>query len=134
MCPNVTKYVKTTNGLRTRMHLKTLETHLDRQASSESATEHIENTFGPTGVERERIWAHRIRIWIDSCRARAHLSIWKTHFGRRASSESAFEHIENAFGSTIVEREHILTHGKRIWIGKCRAKVQRRLGLFDLHC
>ena len=74
-CPNVAKCIKTNDGRLARVHLKIWEAHLDRQASSESAPEHIENTFGSTGVERERIWAHRTRIWIDSRRAREHLSI-----------------------------------------------------------
>ena len=53
------------DGRRARAHLSTLETHLDRQASSESAVcksiasaklthEHTRYAFGTTGVERER--------------------------------------------------------------------------------
>ena len=44
------------------------------------------------GVERERLWAHRNRIWIGGRRARAHLSKQTAHFDRRASSESRYEH------------------------------------------
>ena len=44
------------------------------------------------GVERERLWAHRKRIWIGGRRARAHLSKQTAHFDWRASSESRYEH------------------------------------------
>ena len=44
------------------------------------------------GVERERLWAHRNRIWIGGRRARAHLSKQTAHFNRLASSESRYEH------------------------------------------
>ena len=44
------------------------------------------------------------------------------HLDRQASSESAFERIGNAFGSTGVERERISTLLKRIWIDRRRAR------------
>ena len=40
---------------RARAHLSVSEARLDRQASSESTFQHSGNTFGSTGVERERI-------------------------------------------------------------------------------
>ena len=62
---------------------------------------HIGNAFGSTSVERERIYAHRKRVWIDEDRARAHLSSSETHLDRQASSESASEH-----------RKHRLNHSR----------------------
>ena len=54
--------------------------HLDRQASSESASEHIWNAFGSTSAERERICEHGGRIWVDKRRATADLDA-ETFFG-----------------------------------------------------
>ena len=41
---------------RARAHLTTSESHLDRQASSQSSLEHIGNAFESTSVERERVY------------------------------------------------------------------------------
>ena len=92
---------------RARAHFSTSETHLCRQAWSESASEHVENSFGSASVERECISALRICVWDDRRRARAHSSTPDMHLGRQASSESAFQHSGYAFGTTGVERERI---------------------------
>ena len=74
--------------------------------------------FWNSNTQEKLIWAHyghlpkAKRIWIDGCRARALLSTHETHLGRRAQSESTFEHTEEAFGSTGVEREQIWTYNK----------------------
>jgi len=60
-------------------------------------------------------------IWIDRRRARAHLSVSETRLDRQASSESAFQHSGNAFGSTGVERERISALPKCIWVDRRRA-------------
>ena len=54
---------------------------------------------------------------------RASFGTPEMHLGRQASSESAFERIGNAFGSTGVERERISTLRKRIWIDRRRARA-----------
>ena len=109
---------------RVRAYLSTWETHLDRQASSESAFERIRNrldrqvssesafqhsgdAFGSTGAERERISAFPKSIWLDKRRARAHLRVSERHLDRQTSSESVFHQSRNAFGATGVERERI---------------------------
>ena len=94
---------------------------MDRQASSESAFERVGNAFGSTGVERERISELKKRIWIDGRRARAHFSTPEMHLARQASSESAFESVRKAFGSTSVERKRISAIPKCIWDDRRRA-------------
>ena len=49
--------------------------------------------------------------------------ILSEHFDRQTSSESAFERVGKAFGTTGVERERISTLRKRIWIDKRRARA-----------
>ena len=56
-------------------------------------------------VERELVSALRLCVGDDRHRARARFGVLEMYFDRRASSESAFEHTGNAFGSTGVERE-----------------------------
>ena len=82
------------------------ETHLDRQASSESAFQHSGNAFGLIGADRERISALPKCFWVDRRRAGEHLSVSERHLDRQASSESACQDSGNAFGSTGVDREH----------------------------
>ena len=77
------------DGRRTRTLYTIQKTHLDRQALSESASEHTGKHFD-TQASSESASDHK-----------------EEHVDRRASSKSTSEHIGNAFGWTGVEREHI---------------------------
>ena len=97
---------------------------MDRQASHKSTIQHIGNSFGSTGVERERISTHRKCIWIGRRRAETHFSISENHFDRRASSGSTLDRraktpfsilgdADHAFRSTSAEPERNYTSSRR---------------------
>ena len=55
------------------------------------------------------------------------MSVSETRLDRQASSESAFQHSGDAFGSTGAERERISAFPKSIWLDKRRARAHLRV-------